>query len=81
MDDRRKSRRKIARTAFIASVFFGAFVILCGLNDAAVAARIGEMSGFLQLYFGGLYAIVMAYFGVGSFENVAATNISVGGKR
>jgi hypothetical protein len=83
-EERRKVRRKIARSAFTVSVLFGGFVIALGLMNADVAHRISEMSGFLQLYFGGLYAVIMAYFGVGSYESVnaplASTKLSLGSR-
>lgn len=77
VDQRRKSRRQIARTSFIVSVALGALIIVLGLLDGDVAKRVADMGGFLSMYFGGLYGIVLGYFGVGSYENVNATSRGV----
>lgn len=69
MSGRRKARRKMAHGAFLVAIILGALIILLGLSDDAIAKRIAEMAGFLNLYFGGLFSVFAAYMGVGAYEN------------
>ncbi len=57
--------------AFINVVLLGTTMIILGLTDSEIADRINEMSGFLGLFFGGLFAIIAGYFGVGVIENTS----------
>lgn len=68
---RRGTRRIIMWIAFLVTTILGTVSIVLGLTDDQIAARISDMSGFLGLFFGGMYAIIAGYFGVGALENTS----------
>lgn len=66
--ERLNTRRKMAIVAFGQLVFGGAIIIIAGLWVPALAERIDHMGTFLSIYFAALSAIIMAYWGIGSYE-------------
>lgn len=66
--DRLTVRRRMAIIAFAQFVAGGAAIIIGGLLLPAWAPRIDHMATFLSLYFAALSGIIMAYWGLGSYE-------------
>jgi hypothetical protein len=65
---RLRTRRRMAIVAFAQFVFGGAAIVIGGLLIPSWAPRIDHMATFLSIYFGALGTVIMAYWGIGSYE-------------
>ena len=66
--DRLRIRRRMAIISFVQFLAGGAAIIIGGLLLPAWAPRIDHMATFLSLYFASLAGIIMAYWGLGTYE-------------
>jgi hypothetical protein len=77
--DRLSTRRKMAIVAFGQLTFGGAAIIIGGLLLPSWADHIDHMATFLSIYFSALTAVVMAYWGIGSYERNSFGGFGGGG--
>lgn len=69
--NRKQVRRKMAVSAFVASIATGTAAFVLGISSDSLASRVSEMSVFLIPYIGGLFGVVGWYWRLGSQEDSA----------